>query len=86
LISHKRRRHDGNHNRIHTAVNASKYEILALIKTLHQAHYDKDANAIAAAYTADAEIYCLVPRLFIGEYKPPQIDHDLPTKCTTKLQ
>ncbi len=47
-------------------VNASEDqdEILALIKTLHKAHYDKDANAIAVAYTADAEIYSLAPPLF----------------------
>jgi ketosteroid isomerase-like protein len=46
-------------------VNASRDQddILALVKTLHKAHYDKDANSIAAAYTADAEIYSLAPPL-----------------------
>jgi ketosteroid isomerase-like protein len=38
-------------------------EILALIETLHKAHHEKDAAAIVAAYSTDAELYDLAPPL-----------------------
>jgi ketosteroid isomerase-like protein len=38
-------------------------EILAVIEHLHQAHHDKDVQAIAASYTQDATIFNLAPPL-----------------------
>jgi ketosteroid isomerase-like protein len=40
-----------------------KADILDLIESLHQAHHNKDAAAIAAPYTPDAAIYDLSPPL-----------------------
>jgi len=38
-------------------------EIRAVIERLHQAHYDKDVQAIAASYAQDAAIFNLAPPL-----------------------
>ena len=38
-------------------------EIRAVIERLHQAHYDKDVQAIAASFTQDAAIFDLAPPL-----------------------
>ncbi|HEY0703670.1 MAG TPA: nuclear transport factor 2 family protein [Candidatus Acidoferrales bacterium] len=38
-------------------------EILAIIESVQKAHHDKNAAAIVAAYTADADIYNLAPPL-----------------------
>jgi ketosteroid isomerase-like protein len=38
-------------------------EIRAVIERLHQAHYDKDVQAIAASYSQDAAIFNLAPPL-----------------------
>jgi ketosteroid isomerase-like protein len=38
-------------------------DILALLNTLHQAHYDKDGAAIAAVYASDAAVFNLAPPL-----------------------
>ena len=46
------------------ATSRDEDEILALLAALRQAHHDKDAAAIAAAYTDDAIICNLAPPLF----------------------
>lgn len=48
-----------------TKRQASKDEadIKALIEGIHRAHYDKEAGAIAAPFTADAAIFDLAPPL-----------------------
>ena len=46
------------------ATSRDEDEILALLDALRQAHHDKDAAAIAAAYTDDAIICDLAPPLF----------------------
>jgi len=46
------------------ATSRDEDEILALLDTLRQAHHDKDAAAIAAAYADDAIICDLAPPLF----------------------
>lgn len=38
-------------------------DILALLNSLHQAHHDKDAAAIAAVYASDAAVFNLAPPL-----------------------
>jgi ketosteroid isomerase-like protein len=44
-------------------VSIAESEIVALIDSLHQAHHDKNAAGIAAAYTPDAPIFDLSPPL-----------------------
>jgi ketosteroid isomerase-like protein len=46
------------------ATSRDEDEILALLAALRQAHHDKDAAAIAAAYADDAIICNLAPPLF----------------------
>jgi ketosteroid isomerase-like protein len=46
------------------AASRDEDEILALFDSLRQAHHDKDAAAIAAAYTDDAIVCDLAPPLF----------------------
>jgi ethanolamine ammonia-lyase small subunit len=46
------------------ATSRDEDEILALLDALRQAHHDKDAAAIAAAYADDAIICDLAPPLF----------------------
>ena len=46
------------------ATSRDEDEILALLDALRQAHHDKDAAAIAAAYTDDAIICDLAPPLY----------------------
>lgn len=42
---------------------STETEIRGLIANLHQAHHDKDAAAIAGAYTPDAALFTLAPPL-----------------------
>src|ERR1700727_217502 len=46
-----------------TSTSADEPEIRGLIAKLHQAHHDKDAAAIASAYTPDAALFTLAPPL-----------------------
>jgi len=46
-----------------TIMTTDRDEILALCRRLGQAHYDRDAGAIAACYAPDAVIYSLAPPL-----------------------
>jgi ketosteroid isomerase-like protein len=44
-------------------VSTAEGEIRGLIASLHQAHHDKDAAAIVAAYEPNATLYTLAPPL-----------------------
>jgi ketosteroid isomerase-like protein len=46
-----------------TSASTDEAEIRGLIASLHQAHHDKDAAAIAAAYEPDAALFTLAPPL-----------------------
>ena len=46
-----------------TQASTDEAEIRGLIASLHQAHHDKDAAAIAAAYEPDAALFTLAPPL-----------------------
>jgi ketosteroid isomerase-like protein len=51
-----------NHNTKHSSSNDGS-AIRALIDQVHQAHHQKDAAAIVAAYTPDAAVFSLAPPL-----------------------
>jgi ketosteroid isomerase-like protein len=44
-------------------ISNDKADIRALLESLHKAHHDKDAAAIAAPYAQDAVVYSLAPPL-----------------------
>jgi ketosteroid isomerase-like protein len=46
-----------------TQASTDEAEIRGLVASLHQAHHDKDATAIAAAYASDAALFTLAPPL-----------------------
>jgi len=46
-----------------TQTMKDKSDIRALIESIHQAHHNKDAAAIAAPYTRDAAVFNLAPPL-----------------------
>ena len=46
-----------------TQASTEEAEIRGLIASLHRAHHDKDAAAIAAAYEPDAALFTLAPPL-----------------------
>jgi ketosteroid isomerase-like protein len=46
-----------------TQASTDEAQIRGLIASLHQAHHDKDAAAIAAAYEPDADLFTLAPPL-----------------------
>ena len=46
-----------------TPASMDEAEIRGLIASLHQAHHDKDAAAIVAAYEPDATLFTLAPPL-----------------------
>ena len=46
-----------------TQASTDEAEIRGLIASLHQAHHDKDAAAIAAVYEPDADLFTLAPPL-----------------------
>ncbi len=45
------------------SIAKAEADILALLNSLHQAHHDKDAAAIAAVYASDATVFNLAPPL-----------------------
>jgi ketosteroid isomerase-like protein len=48
---------------LNVKVSTDEAEIFSLIEQLHKAHHDKNADAIAAPYAEDAEVFNLSPPL-----------------------